>query len=191
MAVIKILKKEDETTPSLDEWLEQKSEEDKLKHNTKTIVIYSTSDLWDQCEGGINIKTPFNNRKTSYIISKEILDEKIIDLESNIIPNIKGRILLGREYLENLTKKLYTIDNEVYNLNVEICRFYNVYGPYEIINGDSAAVIGIWRRQVRDGEKITIVGDGEQRRSFMWIDDCIDAIIGCNHSQLGRKNNYN
>ena len=52
----------------------------KLKYNTKTFVLYSTSDLWDQCEGEININTPFNNRQTSYIISKEILNEKINDL---------------------------------------------------------------------------------------------------------------
>lgn len=53
---------------------------DKLKYNTKTFILYSTSDLWDQCEGEIDINTPFNNRQTSYIISKEILNEKINDL---------------------------------------------------------------------------------------------------------------
>jgi UDP-glucose 4-epimerase len=65
----------------------------------------------------------------------------------------------------------------IYNLNVEIARFYNVYGPGEIVDGKWAAVIGLWRRQVRDGEPITIVGDGEQRRDFTHIDDIIDALI--------------
>ena len=55
----------------------------------------------------------------------------------------------------------------------EICRFYNVYGPGEIIDGDWVMVIGIWRRPVRDGEKITIVGDGEQRRDFTHVDDIV------------------
>lgn len=66
---------------------------------------------------------------------------------------------------------------KIYNLNVEIARFYNVYGPGEIVDGKWAAVIGLWRRQVRDGEPITIVGDGEQRRDFTHIDDIIDALI--------------
>ena len=66
---------------------------------------------------------------------------------------------------------------KVYNSNIEIARFYNVYGPGEIVDGKWAAVIGLWRRQVRDGEPITIVGDGEQRRDFTHIDDIIDALI--------------
>ena len=51
-----------------------------LKHNTNTFVVYLTSDMWDQCEGGVDINTPFNNRQTSYIKSKEILKEKIEEL---------------------------------------------------------------------------------------------------------------
>jgi UDP-glucose 4-epimerase len=66
---------------------------------------------------------------------------------------------------------------KIYNLNVEIARFYNVFGPGEIVDGKWAAVIGLWRRQVRDGEPLTIVGDGEQRRDFTHIDDIVDALI--------------
>lgn len=63
-----------------------------------------------------------------------------------------------------------------FNLDVEIARFYNVYGPYEVVDGDYAAVMGIWRRQVRDGQPITIVGDGEQRRDFTHVDDIVDGL---------------
>lgn len=65
----------------------------------------------------------------------------------------------------------------VYGLDFEIARFYNVYGPREIVDGDWAAVIGIWRRQVRDGLPITIVGDGEQRRDFTHVDDIVDGLV--------------
>tara|TARA_Y100001972_G_scaffold126922_1_gene182115 strand:- start:1018 stop:1863 length:846 start_codon:yes stop_codon:yes gene_type:complete len=75
-----------------------------------------------------------------------------------------------------LGEEVFKMYKEVYGLNVEICRFYNVYGPYEIIDGDWAAVIGIWRRQIRDKEPITIVGDGEQRRDFTHVDDIVDAL---------------
>jgi UDP-glucose 4-epimerase len=73
-------------------------------------------------------------------------------------------------------EEIYKLYKKVYNLDVEICRFYNVYGPNEIVDGDWAAVIGIWRRQVRDGLPITIVGDGEQRRDFTHVDDIIDGL---------------
>jgi UDP-glucose 4-epimerase len=66
---------------------------------------------------------------------------------------------------------------KVFGTNIEIARFYNVYGPTEIIEGEWAAVIGLWRGQVAEGKSITIVGDGEQRRDFTHIDDIVDGLI--------------
>lgn len=77
---------------------------------------------------------------------------------------------------KHMGEEIFKLYKKVYNLDVEICRFYNVYGPKEIVDGDWAAVIGIWRRQVRDGLPITIVGDGEQRRDFTHIDDIVDGL---------------
>jgi len=77
------------------------------------------------------------------------------------------------KYLGEEVCKMY---RQTFGTDVEIARFYNVYGPKEIVDGDWAAVIGIWRRQVRDGERITIVGDGEQRRDFTHVHDIVDAL---------------
>lgn len=66
---------------------------------------------------------------------------------------------------------------KVFGTNIEIARFYNVYGPHEITEGKWAAVIGKWRGQVEKGEAITIVGDGEQRRDFTHIDDIVDGLV--------------
>jgi UDP-glucose 4-epimerase len=85
------------------------------------------------------------------------------------------------KYLGEELCKLY---KKVYNMDIEICRFYNVYGPNEIIDGDYAAVIGIWRRQVQDGLPITIVGDGEQRRDFTHVDDIVDGLYKVATSNL-------
>ena len=65
----------------------------------------------------------------------------------------------------------------VYGTDIEIARFYNVYGPYEITDGKWAAVIGKWRGNIERGEQIEIVGDGEQRRDFTHIDDIVDGLI--------------
>ena len=40
-----------------------------------------------------------------------------------------------------------------------------------------SAVIGIWRNQVNNNQKITIVGDGNQRRDFTHVVDIVDASI--------------
>lgn len=85
-----------------------------------------------------------------------------------------------------------------FDMNIQIARFYNVYGPKEIIDGDWAAVIGIWRRQVRDNQPLTITGDGEQRRDFTHVCDIVDGLykIGISNEQhedaweLGTGYNY-
>lgn len=99
------------------------------------------------------------------------------------------------KYMGEEICKMY---KKTYNMNIEIARFYNVYGPAEIVDGDWAAVIGIWRRQVRDCQPITIVGDGEQRRDFTHVDDICDALwrIGMKDEihkdawELGTGTNY-
>jgi UDP-glucose 4-epimerase len=66
---------------------------------------------------------------------------------------------------------------KVYGTNIEIARFYNVYGPNEITEGKWAAVIGLWRGQVEKNHPITIIGDGKQRRDFTHVDDIVDGLV--------------
>lgn len=75
---------------------------------------------------------------------------------------------MGEEWIKMCKKN--------FGLNAEIVRFYNVYGPGELINSHMAAVIGIWRDKVKKSEPIPIVGDGEQKRDFTHIDDIIDGL---------------
>ena len=78
---------------------------------------------------------------------------------------------------KHLGEEVCKMYRKTYKLDVDIARFYNVYGPSEIIDGDWAAVIGIWRRQVKEGNPITIVGDGEQRRDFTHVYDIVDGLV--------------
>jgi len=84
---------------------------------------------------------------------------------------------------KHLGEEICKMYRKVYDLDIEITRFYNVYGPYVIVDGDWAAVIGIWRKQTRDGDPITIVGDGEQRRDFTHVDDIVDALVRIGFNQ--------
>lgn len=97
---------------------------------------------------------------------------------------------MGEEYI-----KLY---KHVYGLNAEIVRFYNVYGPGELVDGNWAALIGLWRSQIKNNQPLTIVGDGEQRRDFTHIEDIVDGLIKIGLSsekhedawELGTGHNY-
>ena len=77
--------------------------------------------------------------------------------------------------------KLY---KKSYSVNVEISRFYNVYGPYATLDEKFGNVIGIWVSQAIKGKPLTIVGDGEQRRDFIHVDDLVDGLIRIANSHL-------
>lgn len=74
-----------------------------------------------------------------------------------------------------------------YGLNYEIVYFYNVYGPGQIEEGDYATVIGIFERQYRNGEKITVVSPGTQERDFTHIDDIVDGTIKASQKSLNHE----
>lgn len=65
----------------------------------------------------------------------------------------------------------------VYGCDFEIARFYNVYGPNEVVNDKWGALIGIWRYQMEKNLPLTIVGDGEQTRDFTHVFDIVDGLI--------------
>lgn len=64
-----------------------------------------------------------------------------------------------------------------FNINVEISRFYNVYGPGENIDEKFGNVIGIWIAQIKKNEPVTIVGNGKQKRDFIHVYDLVDGLI--------------
>ena len=93
--------------------------------------------------------------------------------------------------------KLCHMYSEVFNFSVNVCRFYNVYGPHHLTEGEYCTVVGIFERQYKNGEPLTITWDGEQRRDFTHVDDIVDGLILTSESkswgltiELGRGKNY-
>ena len=80
--------------------------------------------------------------------------------------------------------KMYS---NIFKLPVTICRFYNVYGHHQASDGAYCNVLGIFERQFKNGEPLTITGDGEQRRDFTNVEDIVDGLIRVSHrTTLGR-----
>ena len=73
---------------------------------------------------------------------------------------------------------------ECYDVDVSVCRFYNIYGEGESLDPVNGNVIGIWRHLVNTNQTIKIVGDGEQRRDFTYVGDLVDALITIGESKL-------
>lgn len=83
---------------------------------------------------------------------------------------------------ENLCK-MYT---ELFGLPTVIFRYFNVYGPRQPVRGQYAPVLGIFKRQKDAGEPLTIVGDGNQRRDFVHVEDVARANIIAALADLGQ-----
>ena len=87
--------------------------------------------------------------------------------------------------------------SKVYGLSTCITRFFNVYGPRHVRNGENACVLGIFERQKIAGQPLTITGTGEQRRDFTSVFDICDGLIAASQKtwegetfNLGRGSNH-
>ncbi|MCH7664182.1 MAG: NAD-dependent epimerase/dehydratase family protein [Chloroflexi bacterium] len=81
---------------------------------------------------------------------------------------------------------LYT---RVYDLPVVALRYFNVFGPRQAPESDYAAVIPIFIRNLIDGERPVIYGDGTQTRDFVFIEDVVKAnLAAAEHARTAGKN---
>lgn len=64
---------------------------------------------------------------------------------------------------------------ELYDLKTISLRYFNVFGERSPTRGQYAPVIGIFQKQKREGNPLTIVGDGSQRRDFVYVKDVVRA----------------
>ena len=66
-----------------------------------------------------------------------------------------------------------------YRFETRVVRFHNVYGPLGTYEGGKEKAPAAISRKValaRDGGEIEVWGDGQQTRSFMYVDDCVEGL---------------
>ncbi len=72
-------------------------------------------------------------------------------------------------------EKFCKMYSDLYGLETVVLRYFNVFGERSPTRGQYAPVIGIFQRQRDAGEPLTIVGDGTQRRDFIYVKDVARA----------------
>ena len=72
-------------------------------------------------------------------------------------------------------EKFCKMYSNLYGLETVVLRYFNVFGERSPTRGQYAPVIGIFQRQRDAGEPLTIVGDGTQRRDFIYVGDVARA----------------
>ena len=78
------------------------------------------------------------------------------------------------------SERIYFAFNKNYNLNCRVARFHNIYGPYGTWDGGKEKAPAAMCRKVAaasNNSSIEVWGNGQQTRSFMYIEDCIEAVL--------------
>ena len=77
-------------------------------------------------------------------------------------------------------ERLFKAYQKNYGLDIRIARFHNIFGPYGTYDGGREKAPAALCRKVAkclSGSEIDIWGDGQQTRSFLYIDECVEGVM--------------
>tara|TARA_B110000211_G_scaffold111145_1_gene129131 strand:+ start:1098 stop:1949 length:852 start_codon:yes stop_codon:yes gene_type:complete len=100
-------------------------------------------------------------------------------------------------FSKDIAEDVIKLYEEHFNLKASIARFYNVYGPNQLVEGGYTTLIGRWMHNIEKNTECTIYGDGKKRRDFTHVDDIVDGLIKIMENkcygftfEFGRGKNY-
>lgn len=110
------------------------------------------------------LKTEEQNK----LLAEEIItqENEIQSIETTILPEVRGKIQFGRTYIENLSKKLFKIDPEIYNLSVDDTQ--KTIGIHTTIINDLKAREGVLKaniavlRESYDAERLKLLTEQKE-----------------------------
>jgi len=89
-----------------------------------------------------------------------------------------------QKYIGELYCRLFS---EIYDLPTVCLRYFNIYGRRQLLEGAYCLVMGIFVRQRKNGEPMTITGDGENRRDYTSVIDAVRAnILAAESEKVGK-----
>ncbi len=102
--------------------------------------------------------------------------------DEGVLPSPKSPYGLQKYVGEHLCR----LWSEIHGLKTVSLRYFNVYGPRQSDKGAYASVVPIFLRMKRDGEELTITGDGLQTRDFVHVRDVARAnILAMENENIG------
>ncbi len=176
--------------------VEDKSCEYVFKNNKVDIVVH----LAAQINVTTSLEDPFLDTKTNILglvnmleLSAKYKIKKFIFASSAAIYGNNEKIPLTEEEIAEplspygiskyMGEKYCEKWNDIYNLDTICFRFSNVYGPRQGIIGEGG-VISIFMDNIVKDQKITLNGNGEQTRDFIYVSDLTDALFKAAESDI-------
>ena len=105
--------------------------------------------------------------------------KNVAPVDENMTPDCLNAYSITKCAGEDLCKMFH----RMYGMETVIFRYFNVYGERQPIRGQYAPVIGLFMRQCSEGNPMTVVGDGLQRRDFTYVGDVVNANIQASVSE--------
>ena len=154
--------------------------------------IYQSFKKMNQC---INSNSVGTNAVFNYCLKNKI---KLIYSATSASLGNKGNDKNLSPYAFTKAKNLELLENlkKWFNFKYEVIYFYNVYGPYQICEGDMATVIGIFENHYKKRKSLPVVKPGTQTRRFTHIFDTVDICYMawkrklCRHYSIANKKEY-
>ena len=154
--------------------------------------IYQSFMKMNQC---INSNSVGTNAVFNYCLKNKI---KLIYSATSATLGNKGNDKNLSPYAFTKAKNLELLENlkKWFNFKYEVIYFYNVYGPYQICEGDMATVIGIFENHYKKRKSLPVVKPGTQTRRFTHIFDTVDVCYMawkrklCRHYSIANKKEY-
>lgn len=85
------------------------------------------------------------------------------------------------------SERLYLAYRRNYGVQTHVARYHNIFGPQGTWNGGKEKAPAAICRKVamaKNGSEIEVWGDGEQTRSFLYIDECVEGTVRLLRSEL-------
>ena len=154
--------------------------------------IYQSFIKMNKC---INSNSVGTNAVFNYCLKNKI---KLIYSATSASLGNKGNDKNLSPYAFTKAKNLELLENlkKWFNFKYEVIYFYNVYGPYQICEGDMATVIGIFENHYKKRKSLPVVKPGTQTRRFTHIFDTVDVCYMawkrklCRHYSIANKKTY-
>ena len=132
----------------------------------QTNVLGTCNVLQAARECGVN-RVVYSSTSSAYGLSNPIPNTE--DMPKDCLNPYSVSKTAGEELCQ-----MYT---NLFGLDTITFRYFNVYGENQPTKGQYAPVIGLFQRQYKAEEPMTIVGDGQQRRDYTHVSDVVEANI--------------
>ena len=140
------------------------------------------------------IKTNFNG---TYNIVQFCTNREIPLIYAGSSSHHSGKFKNPYTFSKDMGEEIIQLYQKHFGLKASIARFYNVYGPHQLVEGGYTTLIGRWINNIQKGIPCEIYGDGSKRRDFTHVNDIVDALIKIMDLksynkifELGRAKNY-